>query len=205
MGSGNDQSVALQVLFETIGAHQTPDAREKQVIASYFKPGYCKRKTVLLRAGETAHQVYFVLQGVLHMYYADERGDSHTCSFFMPGELATDLESFSRQAPAGNNIAALTEVEYLSISCKETVSLMQASPAFNKYVLAVVEAIALNNIDRTKDLLSLQPEERYRKLLSTRPDIGLQVPQKYIARYLGISPETLSRIRNRIASGQTGW
>src|SRR5690606_3439956 len=111
-----------------------------------------------------------------------------------------DLESFSKQAPAGNEITALTSVVCLSISCKETVLLMEQSPAFNKYIMDVVEATAMQNINRTKDLLSLQPESRYQKLLATRPDIIREVPLKYIARFLGMSPESLSRIRGRMVT-----
>ncbi|SEL50099.1 Crp/Fnr family transcriptional regulator [Parapedobacter koreensis] len=195
----------VQVLLRAIQMHHVLAAQEAQVIASYFKQASFSRKSSLLQAGETAHRLYFVVSGILHMYYADERGQQHSCNFFMPGELATDLESFSKQIPASNTIEALANAECLSISCKETVSLMQESPAFNKYVMDVVEAIAMQNINRTKDLLSLQPESRYQKLMATRPDIVRTVPQKYIARFLGISPESLSRIRSRMATSQTSY
>lgn len=193
-----DPNDALQALVEAIRSHHAVEEKETDLIASLFHVKSFKRKTPLLQAGETAHHLYFVVRGVLHMYYADEGGQIHSCNFFMPGELATDLESFSKQAPAGNGIAALTQADCLSISCQDTVKLMQQSPAFHKYIIDTVEATATQNINRTKDLLALQPEARYQKLLVTRPDVIRQVPQKYIARFLGMSPESLSRIRSRI-------
>ncbi|WP_353197067.1 Crp/Fnr family transcriptional regulator [Parapedobacter defluvii] len=195
-----DPTASVDTLLQTIRRHHRLTEQETQVIGTYFRRDLFKRKSTLLQAGQTAHRVYFVVSGILHMYYTDERGQPHSCNFFMPGELATDLESFSKQLPAGNAIETLTAAECLSISCKETVSLMQESPAFNKYVMGVIETIAMHNINRTKDLLSLQPEMRYQKLLATRPDIIRAVPQKYIARFLGISPESLSRIRSRIVT-----
>ncbi|WP_257666609.1 Crp/Fnr family transcriptional regulator [Parapedobacter tibetensis] len=196
----NTHTASMQALTASIGAHRPLDEQEIQLISSFFKLKSVKRKTPLLQAGEAAHHLYFVVQGILHMYYADEQGSLHSCYFFMPGELATDLESFSKKIPAGNYIEALTRVDYLYISCKDTILLMRESPAFNKYILDIVEATATQNINRTKDLLSLQPESRYQKLLATRPDIIKQVPQKYIARFLGMSPESLSRIRSRIVA-----
>ena len=195
-----DPTVPNSLLLETIRRHHPVSEAEAQVITSCFKEGTFQRKTTLLQIGQTAHQLYFVVSGILHMYYADERGQQHSCNFFMPGELVTDLESFSKQKPAGNSIETLTRTTCLHISCKASVSLMQQSPAFNKYAMDVIEATATANINRTKDLLSLQPEARYQKLLASRPDLIREVPQKYIARFLGISPESLSRIRNRIVT-----
>ncbi|MGK6350492.1 Crp/Fnr family transcriptional regulator [Parapedobacter sp. DT-150] len=193
-------TVSTALLLQSIRQHHPLNEEEARIIRSFFRLESFKRKSTLLRAGETAHRLYFVVAGILHMYYADERGQLHSCNFFMPGELATDLESFSKQAPAGNAIEALTRADCLSISCKDAVLLMQQSPTFNRYAMGVIEATAMQNINRTKDLLSLQPESRYRKLMTTRPDIIRQIPQKYIARFLGISPESLSRIRNRIVT-----
>ena len=190
-----------QALMQCISPHHPIDKEEAGVIASFFKPQKFKRKASLLSAGETARWLYFVVEGVLHMYYADDRGQAHSCHFFMPGEIATDLESFSKQTAADNYIEALTAVSCLAISCKDTVALMERSDVFNRYVTRIVETVAMQNIARTKDLLSLQPEARYQKLLITRPDLLRAVPLKYIARFLGMSPENLSRIRNRLTSG----
>lgn len=196
----DNHTLPAQALMAAIRRSHPLDDHEASVVSSFFRQHAFKRKYPLLQVGQPAHRLYFVAQGILHMYYADESGRVHSCNFFMPGELATDLESFSKQTPANNAIEALTPVVCLSISCKDTVSLMQQSAAFNKYIMDTVEATAMQNINRTKDLLSLQPESRYQKLLNTRPDIIRKVPQKYIAQFLGMSPESLSRIRSRIVS-----
>ena len=190
----------VDLLLRVIRQHHPMGVGEAEVVASCFKVVNVKRKTVLLLPGQTAHQLYFIVSGVLHMYYADERGLQYSCNFFMPGELATDLESFAKQLPAGNALEALKSTTCLSISCKASGVLMQQSPAFHKYAMDVIEATAMDNINRTKDLLGLPPEARYQKLLATRPDLIREIPQKYIARFLGISPESLSRIRNRLVT-----
>lgn len=190
----------MQSFFQSIRQQLPVSEEEEKLIAPYFTKRTFKRKELLLAADTVANYLYFVTKGVLHMYYISESGSSHSCHFFVPGDFATDLESFSKKVKATNYIEALTATECYQISCANGLELMERSPVFNAFVLKKMELIAMDNISRTKDLLSLKPEDRYEKLQRMRPDIIQTVPQKYIARFLGISPESLSRIRGRIVS-----
>lgn len=171
---------------------------EAQLILSYFKEQAYKRNQFLLHAGEVAHEVFFVLKGALHQFYVDEAGNERTCNFSFEHDFVTDLESFSYQVPSPSFIKALTATTCLSIRCTSLAALMKESPAMAEFFRIVVERVAAKSIKRTKSLLSFSPEKQFLELLEEEPEIFQRVPQRYIAQYLGIAPESLSRIKKRI-------
>jgi CRP-like cAMP-binding protein len=171
---------------------------EAALILSYFKEKTYKRNIILLRSGEVAHEVFFVLQGALHQYYIDEAGNERTCNFTFEQDFVTDLESFSQQTLSASSIKTLTESRCLTIRCIDLVALMKISPATNEFFRILIERIAAKSIKRTKALLSASPEKQFLELIDEQPEIFQRVPQRYIAQYLGIAPESLSRIKKRV-------
>ncbi|WP_118972736.1 Crp/Fnr family transcriptional regulator [Taibaiella koreensis] len=185
-------------LIDTIRRDVAVTDEEAGYILSYFREQQYKRHAVLLRAGEVAHEVFFVLQGALHQFYLDEDGNERTCNFTFEREFVTDLESFSYQTQSPSSIKALETSHCLTIRCVELVDLMKSSPAMAEFFRILVERIAAKSIKRTKSLLSFSPEKQFLELLETAPEIFQRVPQRYIAQYLGIAPESLSRIKKRM-------
>lgn len=177
-----------------------PEA-EAVLILSSFKEKKYKRNILLLRSGEVAHEAFFVLSGALHQFYLDENGNERTCNFTFENDFVTDLESFSQQTQSPSSIKTLTETTCLSIRCTELVALMKQSPATSEFFRVLIEQIAAKSIKRTKSLLSFSPEKQFTELMQDQPEILQRVPQRYIAQYLGIAPESLSRIRKRIMTG----
>lgn len=173
---------------------------EAQLILSYFREHRYKRNLLLLRSGEVAHEVFFVLKGALHQFYIDEAGNERSCNFTFEQDFVTDLESFSQQTQSASSIKTLTETVCLSIRCTDLVKLFRESPALAEFFRILVERIAAKSIKRTKSLLSFSPERQFKDLLEEEPEIFQRVPQRYIAQYLGIAPESLSRIKKRLMS-----
>lgn len=171
---------------------------EADLILSYFKEKKHKRHTLLLRSGEVAHEAFFVLKGALHQFYIDEAGNERTCNFTFENDFVTDLESFSQQTKSPSSIKTLTEAICLSIRCVDLVALIKQSPAMAEFFRLLVERIAARSIKRTKSLLSFSPEKQFAELIEEQPEIFQRVPQRYIAQYLGIAPESLSRIKKRM-------
>lgn len=192
---------SINMISELIGVIKRdvvlPEAEEVLITAGFSERRF-KRNTVLLQSGEVAHEVYFVLDGTLHQFYLDEAGNERTCNFCFDRDFITDLESFSQQTRSASSIKALTPVHCLSIRCTELVALMKASPAMAEYFRILVERIARRSIQRTKSLLSFSVEQQFLELLEQQPELFRNVPQRYIAQYLGIAPESLSRIRKRL-------
>ncbi|WP_245729271.1 Crp/Fnr family transcriptional regulator [Niabella drilacis] len=188
----------LHPLIATVRRYTVfPDA-EAEYFLSLFSERKYKRGAVLLEEGQIAHEVFFILKGATRQYFLNGEGQERTCNFSMEQEFITDLESFSRKSRAASSIAALEPTSCMVITCTDLVTALGKSPATAEFFRAVVENVAAENIRRTKALLSLSPEKQFNDLLRDKPLLLQRVPQRYIAQYLGIAPESLSRIRKRM-------
>lgn len=171
---------------------------EGEYFYSFFRKVKYKRNTLLLEEGKIAHEVFFVERGSLRQYFVTEKGVEKTCNFVFENEFLTDLESFSRQTKATTNIITLEPTECLVTTCKDLVECMAGSPAVASFFNVIIENVATANIRRIRSLLSQSPEEQFEDLLQNNPKILQRVPQRHIAQFLGIAPESLSRIRKRV-------
>ncbi|WP_040679829.1 Crp/Fnr family transcriptional regulator [Niabella aurantiaca] len=178
-----------------------PDA-EADYFLSFFSEKKYKRGAVLLEEGHVAHEVFFIMKGATRQYFFNEEGQERTCNFSMEQEFITDLESFSRKARSATSIVALEPTTCMAIACTDLATALHTSPATAEFFRIVVEHVAAENIRRTKSLLSLSPEKQFSDLLRDKPLLFQRVPQRYIAQYLGIAPESLSRIRKRMMAVQ---
>lgn len=145
-----------------------------------------------------AHEVFFISKGAVRQCFVTEEGLERTCNFSFEGDFITDLESFSRQSRSSSGIVALEPVECFSIRCLDVVAALNQSAAVAELFRIVVENVAADNIRRTKAMLSLSLEKQFEELMHQKPGLLQRVPQRYIAQYLGIAPESLSRIRKRV-------
>ncbi|WDF67423.1 Crp/Fnr family transcriptional regulator [Sphingobacterium oryzagri] len=178
--------------------HGALSEAEIDLFYRFFTERKYKRNTILLRDGEVAHEVYFVLSGFLRQYFYNEDGLEKTCNFAFEAEFITDLESFSRQAKAATNVMTMEASTVLVISCKDLATAIGTSPAIAELCKTIVENVATENIRRIQSLLSSSPEKQYVDLVQSKPQIAQRVPQRYFAQYLGLAPESLSRIRKRM-------
>ena len=185
-------------LIKTIHSKVPLTSTDEEFIQTFFKRKVYARGEMLLRAGEVPHEIFFITEGVVHQFYLDEEGREHSCNFCFENDFITDLESFSEQIPSSSNITALKKTICLSVRCIELVELFQKSPAVEAFFRLLVEKLAAKSIRRTKSLLSFSPEKQFLDLLESEPEILQRIPQKYIAQYLGIAPESLSRIKKRL-------
>lgn len=189
-------------LITTIRAYTSFPNDEAAYLLSFFEERKYKRNTVLLKEGNVAHEVFFIIKGALRQYIVSEDGLEKTCNFSFENEFLTDLESFSRQSRAASTIVTLEPAICMVITCISLVEAIKNSPATAELFRIIVENVAHENIRRTKSLLSLSPEKQFEELLQNKPEIMQRVSQRYIAQYLGIAPESLSRIRKRLTEHQ---
>ncbi|MBV4360627.1 Crp/Fnr family transcriptional regulator [Pinibacter aurantiacus] len=187
----------MDSLLQAIRSYAPISQAEGEYFYSFFRKVKYKKNTLLLEEGSVAHEVFFVEKGCLRQFFFTEKGVEKTCNFVFEQEFLTDLESFSRQTRATTNIIALEPTECLVTTCKDLVECMAASPAVASFFNVIVENVATANIRRIQSLLSQSPEQQFEVLLQNSPKILQRVPQRYIAQYLGIAPESLSRIRKR--------
>ncbi|MFT3702182.1 MAG: Crp/Fnr family transcriptional regulator [Agriterribacter sp.] len=188
--------------LSTIQSYTNFSDAEAAYLMSFFHERHYKRNEVLLQEGKVAHEAFFIVKGALRQYIITEEGVEKTCNFCFENEFLTDLESFSRQSRAAASIVALEPTTCLAITCTGLVEAIKTSPASAEMFRIIVENVATENIRRTKSLLSLSPEKQFEELLQHKPEIFQRVSQRHIAQYLGIAPESLSRIRKRLMTPQ---
>ncbi len=121
-----------------------------------------------------------------------------TCNFAFEGDFITDLDSFANKTVATTSISSLEITDCLVANCSDLTAFMSSSPAIASFFSSLVEKIATSNIQRIQSLLSLSVEKQLERIMKEHPMIMQRVSQRYIAQYLGVAPESLSRIRKRM-------
>ena len=153
----------------------------------------------LTRAGEVAVALYFVRSGLLRYYYLSDDKE-HTGQFFDNGTFVADLSSITTGAPTQQFVEALEPSLVVSIPVAALQEAYDADHAMERFGRRLVEAAMAGSQRRSANLLVRTPEQLYDSFVRTRPEIAGKVAQYMVASYLGITPESLSRIRARRTS-----
>jgi CRP-like cAMP-binding protein len=170
---------------------------ELDMVLKKFETKSIKKKTSLLKAGSKAKEVYFVLKGCIRLFY-EKDGEDISAYFFTENMFAGAYDSFISQKPSRHAIETLEDCRVLAISYKAFHQLLNEFPKMNELVRKVLEErfVSLHELFTSQILDS--PEERYLNLLKERPELLNRIPQHHIATFLGVTPVSLSRIRNRV-------
>ena len=174
---------------------------EFEYAKTLFIPRKIRRKRFLLQEGEPCIYTIFVEHGLMRSFTIDEKGNEHILQFGMQGWWMADLYSFLTGEPSEYNIEALEDSELLLITKSSWDLLLKEVPAFERYFRILIQNNLIATQRRLMGTMSTTAEERYYKLLQDFPDIIHRVPQHMIASYIGVTRETLSRLRSQIASG----
>jgi CRP-like cAMP-binding protein len=170
---------------------------ELGIVLKHFETKNIKKKTNLLKAGTTAKEIYFILTGSIRLFY-EKNGEDISAYFFTEEMFAGAYDSFISQKISRHSIETSEDCNVLSISYETFQKLLIDFPKMNEFVRKVLEErfVSLHELFTSQILDS--PEERYLNLQKERPDLLQRIPQHQIATFLGITPVSLSRIRNRI-------
>jgi CRP-like cAMP-binding protein len=174
----------------------TLSAIDKEAIELNFKHIRIKRNDFLLKEGKVCDFIAFVNLGVIRHYHLKD-GKEITCDITLKNSFITDFKSFTQSTPSNYNFQILKNVELLIIKKKELLELYNNYKNIQSLGRIMAEQVALRTIDIAMSLSSDKPQERVEKLIIERPDLFQEVPQRYLANLLGISPESLSRIKAR--------
>jgi CRP-like cAMP-binding protein len=192
----------FEVLFQKLDEKIQLTEEEKQLCQSFFTPKKLRRRQYILQEGDVCKYVAFVEKGMLRSYTIDEKGNEHIMQFAFEGWWIADQFSFLTGEPATYTIDALEDSELLLLSRQAEEQLLEKIPKFERYFRILLQNSLIATQRRLISSLSHSAEERYNELLSVCPTIPRRVPQHMMASFLGITPETLSRIRKQIASSE---
>ena len=153
-----------------------------------------KRNEYLKVKGSIDTNIYLVTNGGLRIFVIDEF-EEHTIRFGYKNNLIASLDSFLNEQPSDFYIQALKKTTVKSINKKQFFSFIESSLENKKIWLAILENFVLQQMERERDILTSSPIERYNRVLKRSPQLFQEIPNKYIASYLRMTPETLSRIK----------
>lgn len=190
----------FELLREKISKNITISEEDVRFCQTLFQPKKLKKKRFLLGDGDVCKHIAFVEKGLLRVFIIDEKGAEHILQFALEGWWAADLSSFLTGEPSRYYIEALEDTELLLLSKPSRDALLEKVPAFERYFRILIENNLIVTQRRLITSFSDTAEEKYQKLLHHFPHILQRVPQHMVASYLGITRETLSRVRTQIAA-----
>ena len=169
-----------------------------ELLLPYIKTKEIKRNALFCEEGKRSIDVAFVVNGTFRQYYSKD-GEDRTTYFYFTNDLMCSYVSCITGHPSLLTIQALNDTELLCFPYNEMLKLYKENHAWQIIGRHIAEYIAIGLEERMVSLLIQSPEERYRDLLnSNKKKIIEQIPQQYIANYLGITPVSMSRIRKRL-------
>lgn len=174
------------------------DADEIHFIKTLFKPINITRNTILEEQDKIPKYLYFINSGFMRLFYYDKNGEEQTTHLSKKRNFIASFSSLINQTKATENVECITDCSLLKISYVDTKTLIEKSECFKTFSVKMFENVISSSSLRANDLANLNSKERYEKLLLEKPYFLQNIPLQYIASYLGIKPQSLSRIRKQI-------
>jgi len=158
-----------------------------------------KKGTILLKEGAISKECYSVLKGCVREYYIKD-GEEKTTAFFTEGQEVVSFTSYTNQTPSKHYLSCVEESTLTVSSPEKEKEMYKRFPKLEVITRTMMELNSGMAQEELASFITSSPEEQYMNLLENRSDLLNRVPQHQIASYLGIKPESLSRIRKRIVS-----
>ncbi len=153
-----------------------------------------ERNEYLKVAGTTDTNLYFIMSGSLKIYIINEY-EEHIIRFGYQGNFIISLDSFITEKASDLYIQSIKKTEIKSVSKVRFMEFIRSKPENVSLWETIMEQLVLQQFEREKDILITSPKERYERVLARSPQLFQEIPNKYIANYLRMTPETLSRLK----------
>jgi CRP-like cAMP-binding protein len=186
-----------------IARFASPPAEQVREFAAAARTSLIAKGGFLVALGDVAHPLYFVHSGAIrYMLIVPESGDDVTKDFSFAPAFAASFGSAVSGQPARVGIAAMTDCVVSSWPLQRLTAMYDVDAEWQKLGRKLAEWLYVRKEDREISFLTQTPEQRYAALTLKFPDLIAQVPQRHLASYLGITPESLSRLKGRLATRQ---
>jgi CRP-like cAMP-binding protein len=170
-----------------------------KLLTHFFKPTNFSRGTILEKEDKIAQKLYFVRSGFIRSFFIKD-GIEITTQIVGENKFITSFNSFTSGITSKENIQCISNCEVFYIAKSDYEILTKESIFWGTFCRQIYEKVIVHNQQRTIDFIALSAEKRYLKLLDEQPEIIQNVSIQFIASYIGIKPESLSRIRKKIIS-----
>ena len=172
---------------------------ERDIVTSLFKEKRYKKGDFFLAEGQICKQVGFVAKGLLR-YYINHNGEEKTYAFSQENDYVCNYESFLPQSPSSKIIQALEDCDVLVISHDDLQIFYATVSEGERFGRIVIEAVFLQLLQDVSSFYTETPELRYERFLKTHADLQQRISQYHIASFVGVKPQSLSRIRKRMST-----
>lgn len=169
------------------------------IIEALFSPKKYKKHQFILQEGNVTKLETYIISGLTRTYEIDEKGLEHVIQFGAEDWWVGDMFSFLTQTPGRLNVDCIEDTHVLQISKPDLESLYQQVPAVERYFRIIIQNAYIASVTRISSWMRKSAYERYTEFLQRYPQIEQRVPNHQIASYLGITPQSLSRIRKQAA------
>lgn len=180
-------------------------SEEETFFISLLHEKKLKKKEFLVQEGNLCHHTYFVNKGALRTYFVDSKGFEHNMQFAIEDWWAGDMHSVLKEKPSRFYIVAMEDTELLSLEKQDQEKLFQRVPKFERFFRHLLQNAFVAFQDRILAGMSETAEERYLNFRKKYPAMDGRFPQNQIASFLGITPESLSRIRKQLAKRKVNY
>ena len=167
-------------------------------IQQYGQPVKAAKNDHLFMQGDKNHHLYSVRQGLLKAYYVSTHGKESVKSFILPGDVIGSLNAVYGNKPSSFNVLCLQDSLLVKIPFDTLYTLTEKDPTLARDMTDILLALAMKKEQREYEFLCLSAEERFRLLMERSPELIAAITQNDIARYLGMTPVALSRIKKRL-------
>ncbi|BAP32154.1 Crp/Fnr family transcriptional regulator [Chryseobacterium sp. StRB126] len=186
--------------YEKYGELFQVDQEHFDEFYSLLKDTQLLKLDFFLKQGDKCRYLGFIKKGTIRCFYINDQGREINFGFYFENEFFTDYESILCDTVSNMNIQALENCEILLLSKEHLQMLYQKEAYWQKFGRVMSEKIYLDAKKRIDDLICFSPENRYLNLLKKQPLLFQKIAQKHIASYLGVTEQSLSRIRSRIVN-----
>ena len=187
----------MQQVIDFISGYIQMSEEELRFIADNLQFTSFGKGEILLKLGQILNKMAFIIKGAVRGYYTDESGTEHTLGFALENQPLVAFDSFTQQTPIGFTSVALENTDTIWISQSAFYNFLETYPRYEKVLRTIISQYMTIEGEKTKLLRIISAKERYKVLLETHPELIKRVPLKYIASYLGMTTENLSRVRSQ--------
>lgn len=183
------------LLLKNLSKYVELTPEECEIIQSLFVYRKYRKRQYIQQEGDVTRFETFVFKGITRTYEVDDTGQEHVVQFGIEDWWVGDLYSFLTETPSTYNIDCLEDTEVLQITKQDQETLYQRVPKMERHFRILVQNAFIASTKRLSSSLSKSASERYEEFIKRYPHIEQRVPNHQIASYLGITPQSLSRIR----------
>jgi CRP-like cAMP-binding protein len=187
-------------LIRSISNKVTLTSNEIEALKHFFIPKKIRKRHFVLNAGDVCQYQFFVEKGLLRAFSMDDKAVEHVVQFAPEGWWVSDICSFLSGDDALYSIEALEDSELLLLTKDRMDKMLEDIPKMERYFRLLMQNSIVALQRRITSVQSDSAEQKYLKLIETYPNIIKRSPQQHVASYLGITPETLSRIRKKVST-----